>query len=698
MPPSAGLTRAGRRRMSGSVLHFTPNAELAPHQNMLAFINVCRKSAVLGASGQFDKDIWDNGYRKGQSHQTRILFTTLEGARQARPKPTPAVPEPFLPEPFSSFAKACLVYLHDRKPVVNQAPRIAALRYLEAALRQLSRGSRPTAVDIQVLEAATELIVNGGVYDNAYAIANCLITIVDTMQDSGIVQLRDRWHHQLKAPYKLRSRISADALAARQEKLPSAAGLRAIAGIFNAAEGVGDSVVASYCALMLCAPERVNEVLRLQTHCLVEGDGRFAGKLGIRWPGSKRSLDTTKWLPTNMVPTAREAISRLTASSAKAREIAAWYEANPDSLFLHDGVRHLRGAIEVTAAEVGQILWGHEDGRGVANAWLKSQGIRPLMADGRQYRYRFSFADVERAVLKKLPATFPFVPGAGKLKCVDSLGLVLKNALTTERAVWLCMFQTVDQNDLNYRLAGHLAVKSIFERHGYTEDDGGPIEITSHAFRHYLNMLGQVGGLSDVEIAIFSGRKDVRQNRAYDHRTSVEVQAPIVQATRAGFRGNLIAPVGRQLLERDELMASGRPASHTTPYGYCMLDFAAEPCSRHRDCLDCDEQECVKGERHKEDNLRRKRDETAHALARARAALDDEEYGADEWVKHHLRTLARVDELLAIVENPHVPAGARIRLVAGGAPQIMGAFAVAALAEADVGGPRAEELLRLTTI
>lgn len=275
--------------------------------------------------------------------------------------------------------------------------------------------------------------------------------------------------------------------------------------------------------------------------------------------------------------------------------------------------------------------------------------------------------------------------GWSELKCTDALALVLKNELTTDRAVWQCMFQIVDQNDLNYRLRGHEGVKSIFERHGYAEDDGGPIEITSHAFRHYLNMLGQVGGLSDVEIAIFSGRKDIRQNRDYDHRTSVEVQAPIVKATRAGFRGNLVAPVGRQLIKRDELMASGRPASHTTPYGYCSLDFAAEPCSRHRECLDCDEQECVKGEQHREDNLRRKRAETAQALARARAALDDEEYGADQWVKHHQRKLERVDELLAIIDDPHVPLGARIRLVAGGAPQIT-VGAAAALASS-VGKP-----------
>ncbi|TXH00038.1 MAG: hypothetical protein E6R08_00975 [Nevskiaceae bacterium] len=48
-----------------------------------------------------------------------------------------------------------MVYMHDRVPAMNQGSRIAALRYLEATLRELNRRSRPTAVDAVVLEAAT---------------------------------------------------------------------------------------------------------------------------------------------------------------------------------------------------------------------------------------------------------------------------------------------------------------------------------------------------------------------------------------------------------------------------------------------------------------------------------------------------------------------------------------------------------------
>ena len=82
----------------------------------------------------------------------------------------------------------------------------------------------------------------------------------------------------------------------------------------------------------------------------------------------------------------------------------------------------------------------------------------------------------------------------------------------------------------------------------------------------------------------------------------------------------------------------------------------------YRDCTNCEEQECVKGEEHKEANLRSLKNETEYLLKEARAALDDEEYGADTWVKHQTKTLERVNALLAIIDDPSVPAGARVRL------------------------------------
>jgi hypothetical protein len=183
-------------------------------------------------------------------------------------------------------------------------------------------------------------------------------------------------------------------------------------------------------------------------------------------------------------------------------------------------------------------------------------------------------------------------------------------------------------------------------------------------------MLAQMGGMSSTEIAIFSGRKDVKQNRAYDHMTSDEVQAPVSEALKAGFTDNLVVAEARDLIVRSDFKRTGAVAAHTTEYGWCLHDFASEPCSMYRDCINCEEQECVKGEAHKEANLRQLKSETEYLLNAAREALTDEEYGADNWVKHQTQTLERLNLLLSIIEDPSVAPGARIRLKVVNAPLV----------------------------
>ena len=114
----------------------------------------------------------------------------------------------------------------------------------------------------------------------------------------------------------------------------------------------------------------------------------------------------------------------------------------------------------------------------------------------------------------------------------------------------------------------------------------------------------------------------------------------------------------------------GVPAAHTTEFGWCGHNFAAEPCQMYRDCINCEEQECIKGEQQKEANLRQLKSETEYLLKAARQALTDEEYGADNWVQHQTRTLERVNALLEILADPDVPTGARIRLDIANAPLI----------------------------
>ncbi|WP_226791226.1 integrase [Burkholderia thailandensis] len=648
--------------MEARVLHFTPRAELEPHANLAAFIDLCRQSEVLNARQQFDLNVWDCGYLKGHNTVHRAVFSTLEAAFAD-------ATEPCLPQPFLNFAKAMLVYMHDTNPVVSQNVRIAAIRCLEASLREWHKGSRPTAVNVDVLDTAVDLARKNRSAMGAYHVAGQIKKIADLMNSLGFIGLRKEWVHGLRKGTDLGTRISKDALKARQEKLPSAAALRALAGIFREATAPVDVMVSSYTALLVCAPDRINEALRLSRSCLVDGDGEFRGKLGVRWAGSKGFPDSTKWLPSEMAPVAREAIASLVKATADAREIAKWYTANPGALYLHKAATELGKKEVLTSSELALALWADESAYHSASHWANSTAkLNSVSLGGNRLGYRF--VDVERAVLSMLPKTFPYVPGAPELLCENALAITRTNELHAQRATWCCMFACVDYTSITRRLSAGDDRETIFERFGYTEDDGSPIVLRSHSLRHYLNMLANMGGMSSTEIAIFSGRKDVKQNRAYDHMSSDEVQAPISEALKTGFTDNLVVPEARDLIVRSDFQRKGVVAAHTTDYGWCMHDFASEPCPVHRDCINCEEQECVKGEAHKEANLRQLKSETEYLLKAAREALNDEEYGADIWVKHQTQTLERVDVLLSVLEDPQVAPGARIRLKVTNAPLV----------------------------
>ncbi len=37
-------------------------------------------------------------------------------------------------------------------------------------------------------------------------------------------------------------------------------------------------------------------------------------------------------------------------------------------------------------------------------------------------------------------------------------------------------------------------------------------------------------------------------------------------------------------------------AAHITEFGLCIHDYTMSPCEKYRDCLNCTEQVCIKGE------------------------------------------------------------------------------------------------------
>jgi hypothetical protein len=371
-----------------------------------------------------------------------------------------------------------------------------------------------------------------------------------------------------------------------------------------------------------------------------------------------------KWLVGSMASVVHRAIANIREITEPARAVAKWYEDNPGKIYLPAHLEHLRNRNRLSVAEVGDILFMTTATSSNIASWCRANKVPAVKEGGR--RLSFAFADVERAVLAMLPRGFPFADAERGLKYRDALCVVQKYALEEDRGTYRCMIYLLSQDEIANRMGARstTGVASIFDHFAFREADGSHIHIRSHQFRHYLNTLAQVGGLSQLDIAKWSGRVDIGQNKTYDHVSDRDLNAMVLQVT--GESSQLLAalPAARKatLIPRDKVGQLKLTAAHTTEYGYCTHDYTMLPCQLHRDCLNCTEQVCVKGEATKEANLRQLVAETRTLLAAAESAKRDGEVGADRWVDHQRLTLSRAQQLVEILDDPEVPDGSAIQL------------------------------------
>jgi len=96
---------------------------------------------------------------------------------------------------------------------------------------------------------------------------------------------------------------------------------------------------------------------------------------------------------------------------------------------------------------------------------------------------------------------------------------MFRNQFHSTHATLRFLPELIGYKQLMTALGNDKGAPSIFSRRGLLELDNSPIRVRSHAFRHWLNTLADRGGLSDLELALWMGRRDPRQNAAYKHGT-----------------------------------------------------------------------------------------------------------------------------------------------------------------------------------
>lgn len=647
------------------ILIFTPSSQLTAQENLANFVDLCRNHlTAFGRELDFDNDIWDITEwleLKGKEGQRkRVPFSTLATCNESSPTT--------MAEPFLAFSKAYFRYSFSLKPSKFPQATLYALRAVEGALSESNLEPNLVLADTGTFNRAAQLIVETYAPELAYRIGGKLERLAKFVSDNRLVQVQLLWRNSIPRPRGL-NRVGQEFDEQRASKLPSLEAMDALPEIFRLAVDPVDVVASSIAAILCSAPDRVNEVLLLSKDCEVhDKDQQGKPVYGLRWYPAKDAPPMVKWIVPTMVSIVQEAISRISRATSLAREIAAWYEQNPEQLYVPSQLAYLRDREFLTFSEVGLLIF-ETPVRVSGRQWCVDNKV-PISGSGLSSRVKF--LDVEIAAIKLLPPKFPWLNREVGLRYSDALLLSRRYELTKDRSTFNGIIDPITIQQVSDALGGRAehGHESSFSRLGFKASEGQPLKIKTHAFRHYLNTLAQSGGMSQLDIAKWSGRRDIRQNEVYDHVTPQQILSKVRNAigelpeTKAALE-NLPA---RVMVRSDEFLRLKVPTAHTTDYGYCIHDYTMSPCQLHMDCLHCEEQICVKGDKQKTVLLRQRLIESKVLLERAREAMSDGCKGSDRWIDHHLSTTERLEQLVGIMDDPTVPDGTVIQIT--GVPSV----------------------------
>lgn len=626
--------------MNENIVHFVPLSVRRVADNREAFIRLCREELTV-----FGKDLaWSSWRWPG------ALFTKLGVPSQG------VSADDLLSGEIMDFAKAYLRYQQGMKPTRTKNE-LKAIRAIESALLLCRTCADIDLVDVDVLDRADQLAREHYSEMAAYHAGRELGRLAVFLEKHRLVRAAvGQWRSATRKPKDITIQTGKAARARQEEKLPSEEALNALAEMFaNNPDDPRDIFTTSTFAMTLCAPVRITEVLELPADCEVEElDSSGETRYGWRFYSGKGFEGSIRWIPSVMVPIAKEAIARVRALTEPARRLARWLESHDEKFYRHANCPQVAEDVPLTCEQAAAAL-----------------GLQSLSNTGLSSRTgAYTLCDLTRWVKAKQPKGFPWLSEKAAVPFSNGLFSMTRNLLHAQRGVSPVILWTPDvnvfNNDLGPRESLRVEHRSIFDRYGYRSADGDRLKLTSHQARHLLNTIAQRGGMSGDLIAKWSGRADKKQNRIYNHVTEFErvAEAEAIDPERELFGpGGMVSSHGPITPKDLELVERG--AVHVTDFGVCSHDFVVAPCERFRDCLNCHEHVCVKGDKKTEDRIRLRHQQVGQDLEAARLAVENGFMGADRWFVHQEKTHHRLSQLVAVLDDPTVPEGALIKLRGG---------------------------------
>jgi hypothetical protein len=380
-------------------------------------------------------------------------------------------------------------------------------------------------------------------------------------------------------------------------------------------------------------------------------------KLGIRYWPEKGGEPIVKWVPTIANPLVLRAVADIERLCKPARDNAAWLEGHPGDVNI--GVADEE---RVSYERVQTMLSLKGKPKNSVLSWFREK--KRKNAAERQLTSRDSF--LPGVVLRRAMAVDRFdkpvlTRGDGRKQFLGkSLLVMFLYDWSESRPVNRYISMPITLQHMSDFFCGRDGVQSVFERYDYRDDAGEPFRIRTHDFRRLLNVIAQRGGLSQIEIAKWMGRRSIGDNAAYDLRSASEMASEMRDLISKNEVYGTIADQVKKLpeAERGIFLETRLAMVHTTPHGSCGSNIAEAPCATAVSCLGgCRQYLRRKGDEVSRKSLERIKEESLVNLVRSREAMAAGKYNAENWVRTHETVLANVQRALAIDDDVRVPVG-----------------------------------------
>jgi hypothetical protein len=709
------------------VLVFVPKHELDFQKNYADFIAFTKNELTLFADHEFkspegtqkgwDCDKWSWVTTRGNKI-TIVFGNTVHYSKHIPYK-----------QPFSDFAKAFVRYQLslNHKESVGWA---SSLVRLYNGLKENAAYNERSVIDIMslnntVINSIEEQIRNSGLSTGSkFNIGISLKNVLKFIKDKRFKLDLQEWSNPFPRPSETRIKLDEESRKEEQDKCPSDYQMLQVADAFHKAKTPRQKFLTSLCVMMMCQPSRSVELKGLTFNSLQQSD---KGRWYIMWHPAKGGDPVRKWVPKLLEEVVQQAFDRLVDISAPARAAVKFAHENPNVFLVHDQCitptdfsqekpltynqfakamsfktgKDNKGTNISWVTYGSKILWLNKliSGLNGVSDWNKNlyEGYTLLPNNEAVHRYskepigtaiRFpSYADLRSAIDEKYKKQG--FPNYGDVKLWDCITLIRDNEFHKNLKVkpfsWVLVGHTMISDAIgSQRGNGKNKMQSIFDELGITDEDGSPLRLTSHQFRHWLNTKLKLAGEEDWLIAKWSGRADIEQNKAYDGRTqeqksrltkriglvtSSEGVMTITQANQflslytsespppAIVLHDLGLPVSLKSLGIDR---SG--VAQFTGLGFCVHNYAESPCVKNGDCVVCSDHECLKGLPNTLEELKNLESLYDEQLEDAKVKAGDSVFGADRWVTASGFRLAKIKTIISNLEDPNRPDGTIVRV------------------------------------